>query len=138
MSHGTATPKLLLIAGLLAFLVLVAAGVLLFYSRPTIEYVHVDSVNGRPVSISAPAPGTNSSIRWFNPQATPLPATAFEGIAPSLTMGEVLARLGPAQADIGSGLYVLRWPVSDGRVFLVSVGGLEASAHPISVGFSNG
>ena len=135
-SRGASTPRLLLITGLLAFLVLAAVGVLLFYSRPTVEYAYVNSVNGKPVSMSAPAPGAPSSIRWFNPLAASLPASAFEGVAPSLTLGEVLARLGPGQTDIGSGLHVLCWPVSDGRSFYVSTPELRASVHPVSLGFS--
>jgi len=38
-------------------------------------------------------------------------------------MCEIIGKLGPAARDIGSGLYVLQWDVTDGRVFSVSTAG---------------
>ena len=43
-----------------------------------------------------------------------------------------LAKLGPAARDVGSGLYVLEWDVTDGRVFSVSA---ASCGKPYNVGF---
>lgn len=66
--------------------------------------------------------------------ARPLAATAFKGIDRSLLLPDIIARLGPASRQVGSGLYVLEWDVVDGRVFHVST--QDACGKPLAVGFS--
>jgi len=44
---------------------------------------------------------------------------------------KILKRLGPAAREIGSGLIILQWDVSDGRVFAVSTGDLCAKPHQV-------
>ena len=83
-----------------------------------------------------PSPQPPEATRWINPRVSPLPASAFTGVSTSLALGDVIARLGPAQSDVGSGVYVLAWPVSDGRLFYVSTAHLREQERPLSVGFS--
>jgi hypothetical protein len=83
-----------------------------------------------------PSPQPPEATRWINPRVSPLPASAFTGVSTSLSLGEVIARLGPAQSDVGSGVYVLEWPVSDGRMFYISTAHLREQERPLFVGFS--
>lgn len=58
---------------------------------------------------------------------------AFDGIDREMTVPAIMARLGPAARDIGSGLHVLAWDVEDGRTFLVSTP--DGCGKPVNAGF---
>jgi hypothetical protein len=62
-----------------------------------------------------------------------LPPAAFKKISSAMPVAEIIRRLGPAARDVGSGLYVLQWDVTDGRTFLVSTG--SACGKPVNTGF---
>ena len=47
---------------------------------------------------------------------------AFDRAHAGMSVAELVALLGPAQADIGSGLHVLVWDARDGRRLRVSAG----------------
>lgn len=66
-------------------------------------------------------------------KSTALEPSRFAGISAQLVTAEILRRLGPAARDIGSGLIILQWDVTDGRVFTVSASGL--CDKPLHVGF---
>ena len=66
--------------------------------------------------------------------ATALEPQRFLEISAKLVTAEILRRLGPAAREIGSGLIVLEWDVTDGSVFVVSASDLCAT--PYRVGFS--
>jgi hypothetical protein len=68
--------------------------------------------------------------------AKPLPAARFVGIGRSTPMSSIVKQLGPAARDVGSGLYVLQWDVSDGRTFTASTA--NACSKPVSIGFQRG
>ncbi|RYD14885.1 MAG: hypothetical protein EOP90_11510 [Lysobacteraceae bacterium] len=68
-----------------------------------------------------------------DPRAEPLDPSRFIGIDRRLDTRTIVERLGPAARDVGSGLHVLEWEVSDGRRFLVSTVG--ACATPVAAGF---
>lgn len=68
-----------------------------------------------------------------DPRTAPLPPARFVGIDRRLDTRAIVERLGPAARDVGSGLHVLEWDVSDGRRFLVSTAG--ACAIPVATGF---
>lgn len=67
-----------------------------------------------------------------SPSVKPLPPSKFLGISKAMSMCEIISELGPAARDIGSGLYVLQWDVTDGRIFAVSTAGEKT----LGVGFS--
>lgn len=69
----------------------------------------------------------------ISPKSTALDPSRFSGISTELVTTEILQRLGPAARDIGSGLIILQWDVTDGRVFTVSTSGL--CDKPRHVGF---
>jgi hypothetical protein len=52
-----------------------------------------------------------------------------------MTVREILQRLGPAARDVGSGLHVLEWDVTDGRKFRISTPG--ACDKPLHAGFGD-
>jgi hypothetical protein len=70
----------------------------------------------------------------IDPNAPLVPVESFARITGNETLGELVRLLGPAHADLGSGLYVLVWRGVDGRVYRASVASLTASARP-SAGF---
>jgi hypothetical protein len=82
---------------------------------------------------STPPPPCPWNERFVSAKVKPLPASAFAGIDRSLTIAQIVAKLGPAKRDVGSGLYVLQWPVADGRWFSVSVA--DACSKPAAAGF---
>jgi len=63
-----------------------------------------------------------------------LPAARFAGIKSDMSVGEILKRLGPAAREVGSGLFVLEWDATDGRVFRVSAGSLCDLPHAFGFG----
>jgi protocatechuate 3,4-dioxygenase beta subunit len=70
---------------------------------------------------------------FVSASTTPLPAERFRGIDEAMAIGAIVQRLGPAARDVGSGLHVLEWDVTDGRGFLVSA--TDACAKPVKTGF---
>ncbi len=70
---------------------------------------------------------------FVSPSSQPQPPEAFEGVVRAMSMPAIVGKLGPAARDIGSGLHVLEWDVTDGRVFSVSTA--DACGKPFSVGF---
>jgi|GEM_PF-7000217 len=62
----------------------------------------------------------------IDPKTAPLPPEKFSAIsAKTMTLGEIVSILGPAQKDIGSGIYVLEWRSTDGRSFIVGAADLK-------------
>jgi hypothetical protein len=66
-------------------------------------------------------------------ESRPLPPSAANGITKEMTVTEILNRLGPAARDVGSGLHVLQWDLTDGRVFFVSTP--DACGKPMGLGY---
>lgn len=52
--------------------------------------------------------------------AKPVTPQAIERLPPDLNVKEIVARLGPAAREVGSGVYVLRWDLTNGQMFSVS------------------
>ena len=57
---------------------------------------------------------------YVSANAKPVPVKAIDELSADLTIRELVARLGPAARDVGSGLHVFQWDVADGSVFSVS------------------
>ena len=72
---------------------------------------------------------------YISAAATPKDEKFFEKISRDMTLKKIIQTLGPALRDVGSGLHVLEWNVSDGRVFRVSVA--SACDKPMALGFHN-
>jgi hypothetical protein len=70
---------------------------------------------------------------WVSAQTKPLPASAFKGINRRWSVERIIKHLGPAARDIGSGLHIFEWDISDGRVFSVSTGAL--CGKPMKIGY---
>jgi hypothetical protein len=70
---------------------------------------------------------------YVSSKAKPLAAKEFRGITRDMLMPDIIKKLGPASREVGSGLYVLQWDVSDGRTFFVST--VSACEKPVNVGF---
>lgn len=71
---------------------------------------------------------------FVSSSAKPLPPEAFRGITHFMLVEAILEKLGPAARDIGSGLHVLEWDLTDGRVFRMSAS--PSCGKPYRVGFS--
>jgi hypothetical protein len=71
---------------------------------------------------------------YISASAKPKAAKLFQGITKNMPLKKIVRKLGPAQRDVGSGLHVLQWEVSDGRFFHVSVA--NACSKPLALGFS--
>lgn len=56
---------------------------------------------------------------FVSPSAKALSPDQFRGIGKAMSVHSIISQLGPAARDVGSGLYVLQWDVTDGRVFFV-------------------
>ncbi len=50
-----------------------------------------------------------------------------------MSVMEIVKRIGPAMRDVGSGLHVLQWDVTDGRTFFVSAPSF--CGKPVGMGF---
>lgn len=61
---------------------------------------------------------------------------AFDGLTGGESLGELVWRLGPAHAEVGSGLYALVWRGADAREYRASVPDLAASTQPHGRGFA--
>ena len=72
----------------------------------------------------------------FSPQADRLTPASFEAFRLEMTMWEIVKLLGPAQRELGSGLTILGWESTDGRVFLV--GGTSMCKPPLYARFDAG
>lgn len=70
--------------------------------------------------------------RLVSSSSRPLPPEAFSGVTQAMLVETILEKLGPAARDVGSGLYVLEWDVTDGRVFRVST---SSCGKPYKVGY---
>lgn len=81
----------------------------------------------------APAAECAWNPAFVSAAAKPLPSSRLRGIDRSLPMPAIIDRLGPAARDVGSGLYVLQWEVTDGRIFSVSTA--SACGTPVNAGF---
>jgi len=68
-----------------------------------------------------------------SPSAKPLPPDKFRGINKDMPVQSIIDQLGPAARDVGSGVFLFEWDVTDGRVFFVSTSG--ACDKPFSTGF---
>jgi len=71
--------------------------------------------------------------KFVSSSAKPLSPNALDGISDLMLVEAILEKLGPAARDVGFGLHVLEWDVTDGRVFRVSAS--PACGKPYSVGF---
>lgn len=81
----------------------------------------------------APAAACPWNPSYISHSVEPLPPGAFAEVSTAMSMPEIIERLGPAARDVGSGLYVLQWNVTDGRTFHVSTD--SACGKPLGVGF---
>jgi hypothetical protein len=55
--------------------------------------------------------------------AKPADATIARALVPRIAVRDAVKLLGPASRDVGSGLYVFEWDLTDGSVFHISSGG---------------
>ena len=85
-----------------------------------------------------PAPSCDSfdHSEIISPQAGRLAPAKFEAVHLEMTMWEIVELLGPAQRELGSGLMILGWESTDGRVFLV--GGTSMCKPPLYARFDPG
>ena len=83
------------------------------------------------------SPNANAPCKWVgelvSSSSNALDASTFTVISSSMSAADVLKRIGPASRELGSGVYILEWDVSDGRVFSLSASSL--CAKPLSIGF---
>jgi hypothetical protein len=68
------------------------------------------------------------------PLAKPLAASAVAKLAADASIAELVKALGPAARDVGSGLYIVEWDLSDGRVLRLSATGLCAKPMSVVIG----
>src|SRR5947207_15770608 len=71
----------------------------------------------------------------ISPQAKRLTPAAFGAVHLEMTMWEIVKLLGPAQRELGSGLMILGWESTDGRIFLV--GGTSMCKPPLYARFDS-
>jgi hypothetical protein len=57
----------------------------------------------------------------------------FRGVSRAMSVQSIIRQLGPAARDAGSGVHVLQWDVTDGRIFFVS--SASACGKPLNTGF---
>ena len=57
---------------------------------------------------------------------------AIQAIPKSSNVREIISRLGPAARDVGSGVYLLQWDMSDGRIFAITA--VSACKVPMASG----
>lgn len=68
---------------------------------------------------------------YVSPAASrPISPGELRALKRNATTGEILRRFGPARRDVGSGVFVLEWALTDGGVFVVSA--VNACARPLS------
>jgi hypothetical protein len=85
-----------------------------------------------------PASSCDSAIHSeiVSPRASRLAPAKFEAVHLEMTMWEIVELLGPAQRELGSGMMILAWESTDGRVFLV--GGTSMCKPPLYARFDLG
>src|SRR5512138_1244794 len=71
--------------------------------------------------------------KYTSEDAKPLPPSAFSSINHFMLVQAIIEHLGPAARDVGSGVHVLEWDVTDGRVFFMSAS--PSCGKPHKVGF---
>jgi len=59
-------------------------------------------------------------------------------ISLDMTLGQIEALLGPAERDVGSGLFVLEWTCTDGTRIHVSAAPNLPTTKPVAVTFASG
>lgn len=90
-------------------------------------------VVGLGTTASAEPSTCGSHFEFVSPTAHARPARSFSGISASMSVMEIVKRIGPAMRDVGSGLHVLQWDVTDGRTFFVSAPSF--CGKPVGMGF---
>ena len=70
---------------------------------------------------------------FVSPSSKPQAPEAFKGVSHFMLTPFIVKKLGPAARDVGSGVHVLEWDVTDGRVFFVST--TDSCGKPINAGF---
>jgi hypothetical protein len=94
-------------------------------------------VLGSACASAAPQPcAAHDHSKVFSPDRKPLAPATFDAVRLDMTMREIVELLGPAQRELGSGLMILGWQSSDGRLFLV--GGSSMCKPPIYARFDQG
>lgn len=84
-------------------------------------------------AVSAQAADCPWDLSFVSSSVKPLPAEKFRDINRTMTVQSIVKQLGPAARDVGSGVHVLQWDVTDGRTFLVSTA--SACGKPMNSGF---
>lgn len=92
---------------------------LAFADAPTV--VHADA---HAESARTPCAERSWPLPPFDPRQRVEDLAAFDRAHAGMSVSELLDLLGPPQADVGSGLYVLVWEARDGRRLRVSAGDL--------------
>jgi hypothetical protein len=86
-----------------------------------------------PASAAQPC-ATPNHAEIVSPDGGRLAPAAFEAVRLDMTMWEIVKLLGPAKSELGSGLMILGWESTDGRVFLV--GGSSMCKPPLYAKFA--
>lgn len=68
-----------------------------------------------------------------SPAAAPLNPDRFSAVTADMTLRQIIELLGPAVRDIGSGLHILEWQSTDGRIFRAN--GPSYCERPMHSGF---
>lgn len=74
---------------------------------------------------------------WGDGTASAVSPEVAAEIRRTMTMGEIRERLGPPHSDTGSGIYILNWRCTDGRILTVSTVDLRNSGKPLRVRFGD-
>jgi hypothetical protein len=67
-------------------------------------------------------------------RAKPLEVGVVAKLAADASIADVVKALGPAARDVGSGLHIVEWDLSDGRVLRLSTTGLCAKPMNVVIG----
>jgi hypothetical protein len=101
---------------------------------PRLWAIVIASFLGSDVSHSAERCGASAGIEdLVSDAALPVSPETIQALRPDMTLGQVIERLGPASRDIGSGLHILEWRVTDGRSYRVS--GASLCERPMQATF---
>lgn len=84
--------------------------------------------------------GAGSACDWpedmtqvVSPAAEPITPDRFSAVTTDMTLRKIIDFLGPAVRDIGSGLHILEWQSTDGRLFRAN--GPSFCERPTHLGF---
>lgn len=69
----------------------------------------------------------------ISPAAAPPSPDRFSAVTADMTLRQIIDLLGPAVRDIGSGLHILEWQSTDGRIFRAN--GPSYCERPVHLGF---